>query len=66
MRRLREESGRSQAQLAKVAGISQPALSQIEAGAVSAHVITLHRIARALEVQYEDILRDPGHEPSAA
>lgn len=52
----REKSGISQNQLAKQAGISQPNLSRIESGQQDPSIATLREIAKALGVDYRDLL----------
>lgn len=58
IRALREKDGWSQAALAEAAGIRQASLSAIETEAVSAHVMTLNRLARQLRVPVAAIMRD--------
>lgn len=49
VRAARRRAGVSQAELAERAGTSQPSIARLEKGQVSPTVITLDRIARALE-----------------
>jgi transcriptional regulator with XRE-family HTH domain len=54
---LREKRGLSQTQLADMAGIGRAHLSQIENGAVSAKIDTLHALAQALDLKLEELFR---------
>ena len=47
---LRERRGMSQRDLAEKAGVSQPAICQIETGATKPRLETVFRIANALDV----------------
>ena len=55
---IREKRGLSQAQLADMADIGRPHLSQIENGAVAARVDTLKAMADALEMSLAEMFRD--------
>jgi DNA-binding XRE family transcriptional regulator len=71
IRVIREKDGWSQNQLAKMVGIAQPSLSEIEGETVNAKVVTLNRIARQLHIPVGAIMRGPhpdaeaGAEPEA-
>jgi DNA-binding XRE family transcriptional regulator len=54
---LRENRGLSQTQLADMAGIGRANLSQIENGAASARIDTLHALAQALDLKLEELFR---------
>ena len=56
---LRAERGLSGRKLAAAADVSQPFLSQLEAGRTSVAIATLYRLATALEVKPSDLLPDP-------
>ncbi|POM26154.1 HTH-type transcriptional regulator SinR [Actinomadura rubteroloni] len=60
IRRLREKSGLSMRELARRAGISQPFLSQIERGASAPSMVTIYRLAEALDVLPGALLPAPG------
>ncbi|MQA85873.1 MAG: helix-turn-helix domain-containing protein [Streptosporangiales bacterium] len=51
VRRRREELGMTQAQLAKAAGLKQPAVARFEAGGTTPTIPTLERIAAALALR---------------
>lgn len=58
IKRLRENRGMTQLELAKKARVSQPYLSQLEAaGKANPSVDLVARIAKALGVALEDLLR---------
>lgn len=57
IRAVRESSGLNLHQLARLSGISAPALSQIETGKRDLRVSSLYRIASALRVDAGDLLR---------
>lgn len=57
IRVIREKDGWSQNQLAKMVGIAQPSLSEIEGETVNAKVVTLNRIARQLHIPVGAIMR---------
>jgi len=61
IRCFRERSGLSQTQLAKLAGTAQNRLSHIEAEQASARLDTLMRIADALDVPVEALVRHRLH-----
>ena len=50
VRRLREQQGLSQAELARRMGTRQPAIARLEAGGVDPTIETLERVSRALGV----------------
>ena len=54
--RLRAAQGKTQRKLAKEAKISQPTLAQIESGRRKARLLTLYKLAAALEVDVELLL----------
>ena len=56
---IRAERGLSGRKLAAAAAVSQPFLSQLEAGRTSVAIATLYRIAAALKVRPSDLLPDP-------
>ena len=56
---LRTERGLSGRKLAAAADVSQPFLSQLEAGHTSVAIATLYRIAAALDVRPSDLLPEP-------
>jgi len=56
---LRAERGLSGRKLAAAADVSQPFLSQLEAGRTSVAIATLYRLASALDVKPSDLLPDP-------
>jgi len=56
----RKRSGKTQANLAAEAGVSQPFLAQIEAGKRRGTVAVLARIARALGVRIDDLVETAG------
>ncbi len=51
--RLRKEQGLSQSEVARRAGLRQPAVARLEAGAVRPTLDTIQRIARALGREVE-------------
>jgi transcriptional regulator with XRE-family HTH domain len=53
----REHRGLSQQQLAETAGISKPYLSQLEAGKREASQRVIRRLAKALRVDLDDLIR---------
>ena len=56
---LRAERGLSGRKLAAAADVSQPFLSQLEAGHTSVAIATLYRLAAALNVKPSDLLPEP-------
>lgn len=54
---LRRAGGRSQAELARLMGTSQPAVARLEAGAADARLSTLARYAAALDHELAFALR---------
>lgn len=66
LRALRERSGLSLSDLARLAGISQPHLSNLERGHRRPSPATLRRLADALKVPVLALVADPdGAEPAA-
>ena len=53
VRRLREQAGLSQRELAHRLGCQQPAIARLEAGQASPNMRTLERIAEALDLRLE-------------
>ena len=49
VRKLREERGLSQQELARLVGTSQPAIARLEAGSVDPRLETLRRLSDALD-----------------
>lgn len=58
VKKLRMKKNISQNRLAKMAGISQPALSAIESGATNPSSITVELLANALECTVAELLSD--------
>lgn len=58
IRKIREASGLNLHQLARLSGISAPALSQIETGKRDLRITSLYRIAVALRVAAAALLAD--------
>ena len=57
IKRFRTKRGLTQAQLAESAGVSQPYLSQLEAGAKERPAVQIvQKLAKALGVKIEDLL----------
>lgn len=54
----RVELGLTQAQLAELAGVRQPTLSNWESGSVSPHLVKLSDVARALGVSVADLVAE--------
>lgn len=52
----REQAGISQRELARLSGIAQPNLSRIEADQQDPTIATIQKIAKALGVDYRDLL----------
>lgn len=61
LKQLRKSKGLTIKELATIIGISQPYLSQIEAGSRSASTKLLGKIAEAVDVSYFDLLKIAGH-----
>ncbi|TMB29101.1 MAG: helix-turn-helix transcriptional regulator [Deltaproteobacteria bacterium] len=53
LRWMREEFGLTQAELAKLAGVSQPAIAQLESPDSNPTIDTLNRVARAMGVEID-------------
>jgi DNA-binding XRE family transcriptional regulator len=60
VRAWREYKGLSQADMAERMGISRPAYAQLEARDANLRATTLHRLAAALDVQWEQLCEDEG------
>ena len=58
IRRLRMERELSQQDLADKVGVIQPAISQIESGAVNPRYTTLLALAAALDVSLDELAKD--------
>jgi transcriptional regulator with XRE-family HTH domain len=58
IRKAREASGLNLHELARLSGISAPALSRIETGKRDLRITSLYRIAAALRVKARDLLDD--------
>lgn len=58
IRRVRETNGLNLHQLARLSGISAPALSLIETGKRDLRITTLYRIAGALRIRPGDLVDD--------
>lgn len=67
IRQVRAAQGLSLEQLARLTGISAPALSLIETGKRDPRLTTLKRVAEALRAPFATIIADGSHtaEPSA-
>ncbi|XOV92823.1 MAG: DUF4870 domain-containing protein [Bacteroidota bacterium] len=63
IRTLRQEKGLTQEMLADKTGISARSIQRIENGEVTARADSLHKIAIALEIPYEDFLIDESESP---
>jgi XRE family transcriptional regulator, regulator of sulfur utilization len=59
VRRLREERGHSQQQMAKLAGIPRPTWASLEAGSANPTLGVLTRVATALQVSIEELIGPP-------
>lgn len=59
VRRLREERGLSQHQIAKLAGIPRPTWASLESGAANPTLAVLARAAAALSVSIEELIGPP-------
>lgn len=53
IKRAREQAGMTQVRLAKLAGVTQQAISQIEGGEITPSLHTLRRLAKALGLSVE-------------
>ena|SRR5215218_4749393 len=58
--RLRNQRGWTQGQLAKLLGVTQPRIAEIEAGQVSVRTDTIDRLAAAFNVEPHSLLRRRG------
>ncbi len=56
LKKLREEKGLSQAELAKMAGVSQTAISDVETGNKMPKLDTAMKICKALNVKLMDVV----------
>ena len=59
LRRLREERGLSQRQMAKLSGIPRPTWGSLEAGSANPTLSVLSRAAAALQVSIEELIGPP-------
>ena len=59
VRRLREERGLSQQQIAKLAGLPRPTWASLESGAANPTLAVLGRAAAALQVSIEELIGPP-------
>lgn len=66
LRVIRERSGLSVTELARIAGLSQPHLSNIETGKRQASPAVLRHLADALRVPLLALINDPTDELSSA
>jgi len=57
LKRLRTEKGFTQADIAKIVGVTCPYLSNVENGKVNAKISTVAKLARALKVPMEDLIK---------
>jgi transcriptional regulator with XRE-family HTH domain len=60
VKRVREQSGLTQEQLAEASGFSQQYISSLEQGQRNPTIITVYEIAQALGVSHLDLMR-PGN-----
>jgi len=58
LRKLRREAGLTQAQMAKVLGISQPTLNRLESARQNTTLKTLTQLCRALKCEVGDLFRE--------
>lgn len=58
---LREEKRMSQRRLADLAGITNSTISRIEAGAVKPDLVTLEKLAKALDIEKDILLAKCGY-----
>lgn len=66
IRTVREAAHLNLHDLARLSGVSAPALSLIENGKRDLRLTTLHRIASALRIQAAALLNEPSAAPPAA
>jgi transcriptional regulator with XRE-family HTH domain len=59
IRRFRKQSGMSQARLAELAGTSQSWICKIETGDENPTLVSVSRIARALDVKVVELMQEP-------
>lgn len=59
IKKLREERGATQAQLAKLAGVPRATWGHLESGASNPTLAVLHRVASALQVSLEELVAAP-------
>lgn len=60
VRQLRDKRGLSQERLGQVAGLDRTFVSSIEAGRRNVTLVTIHKLAIALEVAPADLLQSQG------
>ena len=60
LQRLRQEAGLTQAEMARVLGISRPTLNRLESASQNATLRTLARLCRALRCKPHDLF-EPGN-----
>lgn len=65
IRQARDASGLNLHELARLSGISAPALSRIETGQRDLRITSLYRIAAALRIQARDLVDPLESRPSA-
>lgn len=65
LRPLRESAELSQAELAKISGVSQSHISKLEIGDDSPTLKTLQKLAEALNVSVQELLNNPREEVPA-
>jgi transcriptional regulator with XRE-family HTH domain len=58
-RRLREERGLSQQQMAKLSGIPRPTWASLESGSANPTLAVLSKAARALQISIEELIGPP-------
>jgi transcriptional regulator with XRE-family HTH domain len=63
VRRRRKEAGRTVQELADAADLSRRMLTQIELGQANPSLVTVDRVARALDTDFASLARDPGGAP---
>ena len=57
LKRLRTEKGFTQADIAKAVGVTCPYLSNIENGKVNPTLLTLAKLANALKINIEELIK---------
>jgi predicted transcriptional regulator len=58
LRAAREKAGLSQSELAKLAGVNQPAIPTLENGRIDVRISTVRKFAKALGLRMKDLLPD--------